>query len=148
MRITPKAFFQRVRIHLQRYRLVAAPLQKAADIELAETRNAKLPILLGVNEFVEQEAIGKRLMRYHNIAECNGRHPRLIRQVLEAQPLQERIELRVRETLSLQNQEARTLQNCWSEKSAHHSLLLSRYWGGGSFDILFAMIPDELGKEP
>jgi hypothetical protein len=47
-----KATAKPVRIDFQRNRLVASALKKSANVKLAEARNAKLPILFHVDEFV------------------------------------------------------------------------------------------------
>jgi len=46
---------ERIGIHFQRYRLVAASIDKSKYVKLGKTRNAKLPILLHVNKFVKKQ---------------------------------------------------------------------------------------------
>ena len=45
---------QRVSIHLQRYRIVAASIQESSYVKFGKTRNAKLPILFNVNELMKK----------------------------------------------------------------------------------------------
>ena len=48
---------ERIGVYLERYRLVAAPIDKSKYVELGKTRNAKLPILFHVNKFVKKQTI-------------------------------------------------------------------------------------------
>jgi hypothetical protein len=49
-----KATIERECIHFRRDHLVAAAIQESAHIKFRETRDAELPILLHVDEFVKQ----------------------------------------------------------------------------------------------
>src|SRR5580658_1211130 len=51
-------------IHFQRYRLVAASIDKSKYVELGKTRNAKLAILFHVNKFVKKQTIGEMKMAH------------------------------------------------------------------------------------
>ncbi len=46
-----------VGVHLQRDAFVAAARQESSDIQLQESRNSKLAVLLDVDEFMEQERV-------------------------------------------------------------------------------------------
>ena len=48
---------ERISIHFQRYRLVAASLDKSKYVKLGKTRNAKLPVLFHVYKFVKKQTI-------------------------------------------------------------------------------------------
>jgi hypothetical protein len=84
-RVRLESTFQRVRIHFQRNRLVAATIQESAHVKLGEARNAKLPILLYMDEFVKQETVVERFMGDHDIAERDRSHSRLV--ILNPKPL-------------------------------------------------------------
>src|ERR1700733_8347268 len=62
-----KAPLERVRIDLQGNRLVAASVQKPTHVEFRKTWDAKLPILLHVDEFVKQQSIREWFVRNHDI---------------------------------------------------------------------------------
>ncbi len=48
---------ERISMHFERYRLVAASIDKSQDVKLGKTRNAKLPILCNVNKLVKKQTI-------------------------------------------------------------------------------------------
>ena len=60
-----------VGVHLQRDAIVTAARQESSDIQLRESRNSKLEVLLDVDEFMEQEPIRKLLVGYDDITEPN-----------------------------------------------------------------------------
>ena len=75
---------QRIRIHFQGNRIVAAAIQESLHVKLAEARYAESPILLHVHELVKQETV-ERFMGNHDITECDCSHSRLVREVLNPQ---------------------------------------------------------------
>lgn len=65
----PQIDCKRIRIHFQWNRLVASAIQESAHVEFRESRDAKLPILLHMYEFVEQQSVSERLVRDHYVRE-------------------------------------------------------------------------------
>jgi hypothetical protein len=85
-----------------------------------------LPILLHVDEFVKQQSIRERLVRDHNITKRNGCHCGLVREIVEAQASQHRVEIWVGHPFALQHEESRAIEKLGREESIHGSPLLYR----------------------
>jgi serine/threonine protein kinase/Tol biopolymer transport system component len=101
---------QRIRIHFERNRLVAAATQESLHVKLAEARYAESPILLHVHEFVKQETVVERFMGNHDITECDCSHSRLVREVLKPQAFEHWVKVRVANSFPLQDEHAGALQ--------------------------------------
>src|SRR5207302_2874896 len=83
-RVCLKLAAKGVGVNLKRDAVVPAARQEPLDVQLRESRNPKLAILLDVDEFMEQESVRERHVRYHRIAERDGGHLGEVRQVREA----------------------------------------------------------------
>src|SRR5207302_10808639 len=94
-RVCLKLAAKGVGVNLKRDAVVPAARQEPLDVQLRESRNPELAILLDVDEFMEQESVRKGHVRYHRIAERDGGHLGEVRQVREAHARQRRVERRV-----------------------------------------------------
>ena len=117
---------QRVSIHFQWYRLVAASTQKSAYVKLGKTRNAKLPILFNVDKFVKKQTIRERNMGHDFVCKCNGCHRRLIWQVVETQIPQHWVKIRVGHSFPFQHEQSSVVDKLREEKSSHRAFLFCR----------------------
>jgi hypothetical protein len=81
-----------VSMNFERDAIVSATSEKTLYVQFCEARNSKSPILLDMYEFMEQEPVGERHMRYDHIRECNRGHLAKIWQVREPHFRQHRIE--------------------------------------------------------
>jgi hypothetical protein len=84
-----------ISIDLQRDAIVPATIEESANVQLGEAGDAQLPVLLDMNQFVEEQPVGERLVRDHHIAECDRRHVGEAGQVGESHPAQRHIEGRI-----------------------------------------------------
>jgi len=92
---------KRIRIHLQRYRFVAASTEESTHIKLSETWNAKPAVLFDVNELVKKQVVCEFNVRHNFIGERDRCHGRLVRQIVEAQVFQHGVEIGVGYALAL-----------------------------------------------
>ena len=70
---------------------MAVTYQESENVQIRELRNSKLPILLDMYQFVEQESVGKWHMRYDDIGESNRSHLAKIWQICESHSSQKLI---------------------------------------------------------
>src|SRR5215468_2256158 len=75
---------QGVGMHFKGDTFVATPGEKAGNVKLGKSLDAKLPVLLNVDEFVEQQVVIKLGMRDDDIDEGYCSHGGLVGQVAKA----------------------------------------------------------------
>lgn len=117
VRLEPAA--KLVGVRLQRDSVVAAARQESPDVQFRESRNPKLAILLDMDEFMEQQRVRKRHVRYHDIAESRSGHLGDVRQVREAHARQHRVEGRVADTDAMQDEDPHRIERLWLEEASH-----------------------------
>jgi len=135
-----------VGVGLQRDAIVVAAREKPPDVQLRESWNPKLSVLLDMDEFMEQEPVREGHVRHDHISECDGGHLGEARQAREAHARQHRVERRVLDVEPLQD-EARAASSAWGRKKPTIAVLCAAVSGAACGKNSSPLRGDVLGDE-
>ena len=106
--------------------VVVLARQKSPDVEFSKPLNPKLPILLDVDEFVEQGDVPERPVGYDDIGEGDGGHQTEVRQVREPHAREHRVERRVLDPEPIERGDADRVEHLGLEEARDCRLLSCR----------------------
>jgi hypothetical protein len=127
---------EQVRVAFKRNPVIPATSKKTADVQRGKSRNSQLSVLLDVDEFVEQQAVRKRFMRYDDVLKGHRRHVTELGKVGEAHGSERRVKVRVGNALSLSTKTRTVLS-----RSARKNACIVAFWETFSVEARVAKPP-------